>query len=69
MRRAAHGERENLASSQALTYGLCVIRTVAEEAVRTAPRSASLALERRNRIDELQRFLRIMPVGTGLNEV
>ena len=66
MSRAAHGEqRENTASSEALTYGLCVIRTVAEEAVRTAPRPASLALERRNRIDEPQRFLRIMPVGTG----
>ena len=53
MRRAPPGEqRENMASSQALTYGLRVIGTVAEEAVRTAPRSPSLALERRNRTDE-----------------
>jgi hypothetical protein len=66
MRRAPHGEqRENMASSQALTDGLRAIRTVAEEAVRTAPRSPSLALERRNRIDERQRFFRVMPVSTG----
>jgi hypothetical protein len=66
MRRAARGEhRENVASSQDLTDGFRVIRTVAENAVRTAPRSPSLALERRNRIDERQRFFRVVPVGTS----
>jgi hypothetical protein len=44
---------------------LRIIRAIAENAVRTVPWSPSLALERRNRIDERQRFLRIMTVGTG----
>ncbi len=62
--RAAHGQqRENVAGSQTETDDLRVIRAVAEHAVRTAPRSPSLALERRNRIDERQRFFRVMPVG------
>jgi hypothetical protein len=64
MLRAAHGEqRKNVASSQALTYGLCVIRAVAENAFRTAPRPPSIALERGNRIDEWQRFFRVVPVA------
>jgi hypothetical protein len=64
MLRAAHGKQwENVASSQHLTDGLRVIRTVAEHAVRPAPWSPSLTLEWRNRIDKGQRFFRVVPVG------
>ena len=58
-------QRVNVAGAQTVTDGLRIIRAIAENAVRTVPWSPSLALERRNRIDERQRFLRIMTVGTG----
>jgi hypothetical protein len=41
------------------------IRTVADHAVRTTPRSSSAALERRDRINERQRLSRIVPVGAS----
>jgi hypothetical protein len=45
--------------------GLFPNRPVTQHAVRTTAGSPSFALERRNRIDEQQRFLRIMPAGSG----
>jgi len=64
--RSTHGQqRMNLACAQTITDGRRVIRTIAEDAVRTAPWSPSLTLERRNRVDQRQRFLRVMPVGTS----
>src|SRR5262249_29463211 len=61
--RGAHPEK--VASSQPLPYGLCVIRAVAENALRPAPRPPSIALDQGNRIDEWQRFFRVMPVATS----
>lgn len=62
--RSTHGQsREHVAGSQTLTDDLRVIRAVAEHAVRTAPRSPSLTLEWRDRIDERQRFFRVVAAG------
>ena len=42
-----------------------VVAAIAEHAVWTTPRSAAFALQWRNRIDQGQGFLRVVPVSAG----
>jgi hypothetical protein len=64
--RSARGEKwQNVAGSQSPSDALGVVGTIAEHAVGTTPGSSSFALQRRDRIDKRQRFLRIVPVGAG----
>ena len=64
--RSADGEqREDVADPKTAPDCLRVVCTVAQQAVGTATRASSLSLKCWNRIDERQRFLRIMSVGTG----
>jgi hypothetical protein len=64
--RLAHSEDwENMTNSQRVADAPGIVGTIAEYAVWTTPGSPSFALQRRDRIDQRQGFLRIVPVGSG----
>lgn len=64
--RIAHGQQgQDVAGTKPSPELLCVIGTVTQHAVWTTPRSSSLTLYGRNRIDERQSFLGVMTVGPG----
>lgn len=66
VRRAAHGQQgHDVTRAQAVPNGRGVIATIADHAHRPAPGSAAFAFQRRNRIDQREGFLRVVPIGTG----
>ena len=63
---AAHRQQwHNATSSQPLSDARRIVATVANHAIRPIPWPSTFTLEWRNRIDQCQCFLRVIPVGTG----
>ena len=66
---AAHGQQgHDVTRAQAVPNGRGVIATIADHADRPAPGSAAFALQRRNRIDQREGFLRVVAIGTGQSD-
>ena len=66
VRRAAlRDKRENPTGSQSVADRRRVVAAITQHAGWTTARSASFALQRGNRIDQGQGFLRVVPVSSG----
>jgi hypothetical protein len=58
---AAHGQQgHNVTRPQTAPNGSCVVAAIPEHTVRPLPRSPPYAMQRRNRIDQRQGFLRVV---------
>ena len=63
---AAHGQQgHNMTRPQTAPNGSCVVAAIPEHTVRPLPRSAPYAMQRRNRIDQRQGFLRVVAIRAG----
>ena len=63
---AAHGEQgHDVASSKATPNGSRIVAAIPEHTVWSLSRSAPCALQRGNRIDQRQGFLRVVPIRAG----
>ena len=63
---AAHGQQgHDVASSKATPNGSRIVAAIPEHTVWSLPRSAPCALQRGNRIDQRQGFLRVVPIRAG----
>ena len=66
VRRATHGEpRHDMPRAQSAPNRRRVVAAIPEHTVRPLPRSPPFAVQRRNRIDQRQGFLRVVPVRAG----
>ena len=63
---AAHGQQgHDVTRPQTAPNGSCVVAAIPEHTVRPLPRSPPYAMQRRNRIDQRQGFLRVVPIRAG----
>jgi len=58
-------QRQDAASSQPGSDGLCIVAAVLHHRIWATPRPSPRALEWRNRIHQRQCFLRVVSVGAG----